>query len=178
MKKIIKVVDFIDTKILFRLQSGIMKVTIWVLMAVIAVMIFSRDILRDEIIQGPEEILTLMTAWLYFIGGSLASREDSHISADLISSMFKSKLAKNIHHMILCLITVIVSTIVGVWAFQWVVWTADKGSISHVYHYPMALVYLPVFIFLLMSVVYYFAHAVKAIERIREELKERRLETS
>jgi TRAP-type C4-dicarboxylate transport system permease small subunit len=74
--------------LLFQGQSFIVQFTCIGLLALLGIAILSRNILRFDLVKGTEELLSLMSAWLYFIGGSIASYEDSHISADLISVRF------------------------------------------------------------------------------------------
>ncbi|MBR0456898.1 MAG: TRAP transporter small permease subunit [Firmicutes bacterium] len=174
MKKITNVFIKINNHFLLRFQSLIMTVAMWGLIVLMMITIISRNILHFEIIQGTEELLCLFASWMYFVGGSIASYEDSHISADLIGTLCKTNLSKAIHKLIICIITIFTCVIGSLWAYDWVATTAHYHAKSAVYGYSFVLLYVPVLIFLIMTVIYYIGHAVKAIETIAAELNDRK----
>ena len=74
--------------------------------------IFASVLLRyvfKSDLYGLEEIVTLATMWLYFMGGVDGSYEDSHIDADVLSLAIKSEKTKRILKIIIKAICLIVS---------------------------------------------------------------------
>ena len=56
-----------------------------------------------------EEVLLIISMWMYFLGAMLGSEEESHISGDLISSSIKSGKGKKIVAVITNFINVVIS---------------------------------------------------------------------
>jgi len=83
--KIWKTVDKIQSNILF-LCSVLITITIF--MTVIMRYVFKTDL------YGVEEIILVIAFWLYFIGGSRGSMEDSHIKADILDVIIQKNKVK------------------------------------------------------------------------------------
>lgn len=171
MKAICNLFKKINQIFLLRFQSYIMTIAMWGLIIVMTLTIIARNILHIELLSGTEELLSLFSAWMYFMGGSLASYEDSHISADLIHTLCKTNLAKAIHKLFICVVTVFVCVVGSSWALKWALNTAEYNAKSAIYGYPLVLMYIPVFICLILTVIYYIGHAVTSIKIIREEMR-------
>lgn len=136
---------------LIKLQKAIVIGTSILIVLLLIIALVSRY-LFDFDIYGIEELLLLPIFWLYFIGASYASYEDSHITGDLVSAYIKKK-------GLLCgvksfarLITLIASVVFLVWSFQYFLWSYNNGSSTSLWNIPLYLAYLSVFIgFILMS---------------------------
>lgn len=174
MKKMVKVFTIINNHFLLRFQSLIMTVAMWGIIILMMVTIICRNILHFELIQGTEELLCLFASWMYFVGGAIASYEDSHISADLIGTLCKTDFSKAIHKFVVCIITIFTCSVGSVWAYDWVSTTAQFNAKSAVYGYSFVFLYVPVLIFLIMTIIYYIGHAVKAINTILAGIKEKK----
>jgi len=77
-------------KFLLRFQKTIMIFTSLSIVFLLTASTILRYFFKTDI-PGVEELLLLPIFWLYFMGGSQASYEDSHISGELLSTYVKNK---------------------------------------------------------------------------------------
>lgn len=66
-------------------------------------------------VMGLEETVMYPTLWLYILGAVNASREDSHIRANVLEIFLKTER----QHTILAIIAEVISLIVGFWLLYW-----------------------------------------------------------
>ena len=66
-------------------------------------------------VMGLEETMLYPTLWLYILGAVNASREDTHIRANVLEIFIKTERGHNI----LAMIGEIISLIVGLWLLSW-----------------------------------------------------------
>lgn len=66
-------------------------------------------------VMGLEETLLYPTIWLYIVGATNASRENSHIRANVLEIFLTTKR----QHTILAIIGEVISLIVGLWLLIW-----------------------------------------------------------
>ena len=86
MEKLLKSIDNLTCK----LQEYICIVTGVIVCFLIVVAAFMRYVLAKDF-YGSEELILLTAFWLYFIGSSLAARDDTHINADMTSLFVKNE---------------------------------------------------------------------------------------
>lgn len=78
------------------------------------IQVITRYILQVPV-MGLEETMLYPTLWLYILGAVNASRENTHIRANVLEILLKTPRA----HTILALIGEIISLIVGLWLLSW-----------------------------------------------------------
>jgi TRAP-type C4-dicarboxylate transport system permease small subunit len=66
-------------------------------------------------VMGLEEMMLYPTLWLYILGSVNASREDTHIRANVLELFLKTER----QHIILALIGEVCSLIIGLWLLSW-----------------------------------------------------------
>lgn len=66
-------------------------------------------------VMGLEETMLYPTIWLYIFGAINASRENTHIRANVLEIFLKSERA----HTILAIVGEIISLVVGLWILSW-----------------------------------------------------------
>lgn len=66
-------------------------------------------------VMGLEETMAYPTVWLYILGSVNASRENTHIRANVLEIFVKTERG----HTILTIIGEIISLIVGIWLLSW-----------------------------------------------------------
>ena len=79
---------------------------------------------------GSDEIIMLFAFWLYFMGASYGSFENSHIKADLLNVYIKNMRVKDGITVFAQLCTVVVNTIVLAWATRFFVSEISKWGLS------------------------------------------------
>src|SRR5699024_10578054 len=103
--------------------------------------------------------------WLYFIGGALGAWDRSHISASLLDILIGSDRARAVVRVITCLLTVIISGWMTVWAFQYFYWTASRGARSLELGMPMAWVHAALPVGLVLMTLYFLIEFVDEARR-------------
>ncbi|MGC9419040.1 MAG: TRAP transporter small permease [Rhodovulum sp.] len=78
------------------------------------VQVITRYVLEIPV-MGLEETMLYPTLWLYILGAVNASRENSHIRANVLEIFLSTRL----QHTILAIIGEIISLIVGFWLLYW-----------------------------------------------------------
>ena len=84
------------------------------------VQVITRYVLQIPV-MGLEETMLYPTMWLYIFGAINASRENTHIRANVLEIFLTSERA----HTILAIVGEIISLIVGLWILSWV-WNYTK----------------------------------------------------
>ena len=125
---------------------------------------FMRYILKKDFF-GMDELVMLSAFWLYFIGSSYASWEDSHISADLLSSFLKNKKALKILAIIKYSLSAVISAITSFWCLQTVLWNMSKMPKTPVFQIPTIASQIPILISFIMMTIYLIMHLVIAIKK-------------
>lgn len=86
------------------------------------VQVITRYVLQIPV-MGLEETMLYPTVWLYMLGAVNASRENSHIRANVLEIWLTTKR----QHTILAIVGELISLIVGLWLLSWA-WDFTKYS--------------------------------------------------
>ncbi len=78
------------------------------------VQVITRYVLQIPV-MGLEETMLYPTIWLYILGAVNASREDTHIRANVLEIIIKTRRG----HTILAIVGEVISLIVGLWLLTW-----------------------------------------------------------
>ncbi|WP_397544167.1 TRAP transporter small permease subunit [Roseovarius salis] len=78
------------------------------------VQVITRYVLQVPV-MGLEETMLYPTLWLYILGAVNASREDTHIRANVLEIAIKSPRG----HTILAIVGEVISLVVGLWLLGW-----------------------------------------------------------
>ena len=65
-------------------------------------------------LYGADELITLVTMWLYFLGAIYGSYEESHIQGDLLNLMFTKRIHYKIHRLYVYVVCVF---LMGIWSY-------------------------------------------------------------
>jgi len=77
-----------------------------------------------------EEVLFIIALWVFFIGGVLATEEESHIKGDMLGSLFKKPKKRKIFTTTVALYSAALSCVFLVWAIQYCMWQTDVGTLT------------------------------------------------
>ncbi|MEA5011986.1 MAG: TRAP transporter small permease [Angelakisella sp.] len=120
-------------------------------------------------LYGSDEIIMLFAFWLYFMGSVYGSYEDSHIKADLLNVYIRNIRYKDGLSLVAQGLTVLVNTIVLVWATKYFTGEIAKWGLSTSLKIPLVIPKSSVFFgFLLME----FYHVYYLQRNIRIYLRE------
>ena len=125
---------------------------------------FMRYVLKKDFF-GMDEFIMLSAFWLYFIGSSYASWEDSHINADLVTSFVKNPKALKVLAIIKYSLSIAISSVTTFWCFQFVMWNIEKMPKTAVYKIPVITSQIPILISFIMMTIYLCMHLVIAIKK-------------
>lgn len=87
------------------------------------VQVITRYVLEVPV-MGLEESMVYPTMWLYILGAVNASREDTHIRANVLEIFLTTEKA----HAVLAIIAEVISIIVGLWLLSWA-WDFTRYSL-------------------------------------------------
>jgi TRAP-type C4-dicarboxylate transport system permease small subunit len=132
------------------------------LITIAAVMryVFSKDF------YGSEELIMLTAFWLYFMGASLATREDSHITADLITTLAKTPRRARILKLAQHAISLGVSAMGTSWAWNYYAWSWARSPRTAVLKFPIVWLQTPILVFFVLSTAYLVGHVVNDVRRL------------
>ncbi len=118
---------------------------------------------------GSDEIIMLFAFWLYFMGAVYGSYENSHIKADLLNVYIKNMRVKDGIAILAQVCTVVVNTIILIWAVRFFSTEVAKWGLSTSLKIPLVIPKSAVFFgFLLME----FYHVYYLQRDFRKYMKE------
>ncbi len=120
-----------------------------------------RYLLHGEF-YGAEELILSLAFWMYFIGAYIATHEDSHISADLLTGMLKSERAKLIAKLVRLAISLFAFVFLAKLSWDFVAFDIRLHKVSTMYRFPVAWIHVVLPISFILSCLYTVAHMVDA----------------
>ena len=97
------------------------------------------------------------------MGAACASRDDTHISADMVSLFTTNPKIRAIIDVIKNTIGTAMSAVFTVWCFKYVTWQAQLGAKSSVYKLPVIIATIPILICFALWTLYLIRDLVKAL---------------
>lgn len=153
-----------------RLIGEIQKKLIGVLLVIIPALITLQVLLRyvfQAPLMGIEEILLFPAVWLYFLGGSEASRARTHIDCGVLVLYIRKDRSLAIFR----LVRTALSFIIGLWTLYYAFWffqySLSKWKLSDLLYIPMFIGESAIFIGLLLMVFFTFIELVDRIADLR-----------
>jgi TRAP-type C4-dicarboxylate transport system permease small subunit len=132
--------------------------------------VFTRYVLQVAIF-GIEDLASFVAVWLYFIGGAHGAWERGHISASLTDFLVKSNTARRHINAARAVITTILSAWMTVWAFQYFMFTFQRGQMSLELGLPMFYVTAVMPLGLALMTFYFLIEAVELVGAARSASK-------
>lgn len=173
MRVLVNILKKIDI-FLVKIQKSILIFCGATIILAICFNVIMRYFLKSSL-SGMEEIVLLLGFWIYFIGSSLAFREDDHINADLTGSFLKSEKSKTIIKIIKYTISIPILIILTIWSYRYINWSLKYLPTTVVYNIPLVVAQLPILICYFLAVFYTFALLVHTISSYyTSDVKEKR----
>lgn len=110
---------------------------------------------------GSDEVIMLFAFWLYFMGAVYGSYENSHIKADLLNVYIKNMRKKDAVALLGQILTIVVNTIVLVWAVRYFGGEIAKGGLSTGLKIPLVIPKSAVFFGFLLMEFYHVVYFIK-----------------
>ena len=130
----------------------------------IVVLVFVSVVMRyifKSSFQGMEELIMLFAFGIYFIGAALSSREETQITADVMSLVVKKSRSQNLLRAFQNLVDGVLIGICGVFSFQQMLFVLNAGSRTAGLKMPLWVVYTVIFIGLFLMAFYALVHSVE-----------------
>lgn len=132
-------------------QKAIMAIASIFIVFSICATVLMRYIFQTDL-YGIEEIIMMVSFWLYFLGSSLGSCERSQISADVITAYLKKDSHKRIMNIITSIVTTAVCILVTKWAWDFIAWNMQMNPKTPVFRLPVLIPQFAILIgFVMMS---------------------------
>lgn len=160
-----KLLDFRGS-LLWRLLEFIEKAAMVVCGAGITALLCYETIIRYLFrmpLYSYEEVATIFSVWLYFIGSAYSFSKRTAIQADMASLFLKEK-GQRINALIVDLLSAAISVVLSVWSFQFIGWALEKNALTTGLKIPVVVSQMSICVgYTLMafySVVYFLENAV------------------
>lgn len=139
-------------QVLNRVQNWILVITGTAITAMILVNAACRFLKIDWF--GSEELTMFVAFWLYFVGAACASREDTHISADMLALFTEDPKARAVAGIVKNVISVVMCAVFTYWCFNYVSWQMNLGAKSSAYKLPVVISTIPILLSFALWVLY------------------------
>ena len=114
-----------------------------------------------------DEVLVILALWLYFIGGAEGGNyKDNHIRADVMSVFLKNEKAKRVMHVITKAISLVVSVIFAVWAYQYLKLCLKMGGRTQILKIPMLASRGALVVGYMLPVLYNVYHMIVSVQEL------------
>jgi len=161
MSILVKILKEIDI-FLVKTQKSVLIFSSATIILTICLGVIMRYFLKSNL-NGMEEIVLLLGFWIYFLGGSLAFREDDHIEANILGPFLKSEKSKTIHKIIKFMISIPILIIVTIWSYHYINWSLKYLPTTVVYNIPIVAAQFPILLCYFLAIIYTFALIVRTI---------------
>ena len=154
-----------ENNILWKGLVSVQRVVIMVSLAAVTLIISGAGILRIFGINfvGFEELATVAVFWLYMIGSSHGSYEQSQITADIMEVLLPESLGKNIMRLVKWVALFILGCIFAYWAFGLVMWSLQTNARSSYFRIPIVAGQIAILIGLIISCFYNLVYMIDEI---------------
>ena len=156
-------------KFMERLMSIILVIACALLVIIIGIAVFMRYVMNSTLF-GNEEILALLAIWVYWIGGTYGSYEDSHISADMTDLFFRNQKVKRIVRIIVRGITVGITGIFAYWSIAYyAIRNITNGTLTTALRIPKVTSQIALTIAFCLMFLYAVYHLISEIHPMKDE---------
>lgn len=156
-------------KALKKINDGFIRVSeyiAFVISAIVCAMIVwwavKRYLFKGEF-YGAEELILAFAFQTYFIGAYVATHQDSHISADLFTSMLKTRKSQDIAKLLRLVISLVAYIMLSKLACDFVAFDLNTHKITVMYRFPQVWIHMILPISFILSCLYTVAHIVKTV---------------
>lgn len=154
-------------RLLLKIQRLIAVVSTVIVILVLGVVVVARYALEVNVL-GYDEIILVGAYWMYFIGSSYASWEESHIAADILSQTASPK-----NKVLLSLISKIVQVILGIplvyLGYELLKWDVQANPVTIDWGIPLLIPQASIFVGFLLMTFYSFVYMLRDYHRLKDK---------
>lgn len=152
--------------LLERLQNWVLVITGTAVGSMIMINAACRVVRIDWF--GSEELTLFVAFWLYFVGASCASRDDTHICADMLSLFTQNVKIRASAKALKNLISLVMCAVFTYWCFNYVSWQWMLGAKSPRYKLPVVISTIPILICFALWTLYLVRDFVKSVNEFKK----------
>lgn len=147
-------------KVLLAAEHAVVILCCTAIVLLVFVTVLMRYIFKTSF-PGMEELIMLFAFGIYFIGAALSSREETQITADVMSLFVKKPRSKNLLRAFQHLVDGILIGICGVFSTQQMLFVLDAGSRTTGLKMPLWVIYTVILVGLFLMAFYALLHSVE-----------------
>ncbi len=151
--------------ILLNIQKVIMIVSSAFILISLVTTVLLRYIFQTDLF-GLEEITVIAALWMYFIGASYGTHQETHITADLVNVYVQNQTTKKIIRLFNTVVCFVICIVFSIWAFTFVTWTIESGATSTAWNYPLYIPQSALLIGFILMAFYLFIFVIKDIRNL------------
>lgn len=155
---------------LLKLQGWLLIVSSLLVVLAEGMTVIMRYFLKIDLF-GIEEIIIIPAFWLYFIGASLGTYYNHHISAELVSEFVKNNYVRLWIRAFRSFVTTLICLIMFYWAMEFVLWSFSSGKTSSTWQIPEYIMHTSLFFGFLFMSMYFLVDLVKEIKELIVQYK-------
>lgn len=123
-------------KALIKIQRFIAGAAVLTILITMTTCVILRYVIGQDIV-GSDEICTIAALWLYFIGSSLGSYEDSQIKANILDTLVKSD--KFVYCLQIAKLAIVLFVLAHFtwWAIEYWQWNMEAGQVTAYFRWPL-----------------------------------------
>jgi TRAP-type C4-dicarboxylate transport system permease small subunit len=148
--------------LLVRFQKIILFVTAFLVILLISYSAIMRYVFKSDF-YGIEDVILVVSFWMYFIGAAYGSYTNNHVSAEVIPIYLKNKLVRNIIIIIRSVVTTILSWLFTYWALLLMKWGIEKYGRTATLGIPLFIPQGAIFIGLFIMSIYTSIYLIEDI---------------
>ncbi|MFT5708178.1 MAG: TRAP-type C4-dicarboxylate transport system permease small subunit [Oceanospirillaceae bacterium] len=153
-------------------MENIFRYTLTTLICLVAMAQFAQVITRYVLeipVMGMEELIMYPILWLYMLGAVNASRENSHIRANVLDVFIKSPRKLAIIAIIADLLSIVVLVWLMYWAWDFTQYILKVGKESPTLYLPTFYADISLIIGLALMALYTVGHIVRLLTKVKLE---------
>ena len=166
MQKMIAALARIN-QVAMKFQRLAQAICFLLILAIFFITIIARLVFMSDF-PGMEEIVMLLAVWLYMFGAALGTYDDSHISADLVSTLIKSSRGKAMHKLYVFTINALISGYFLNLAWTWFQFNLMMNPLSTVWRFPMLIAYASILFGFVFIFIYTIMHLIITIHKLAQ----------
>jgi TRAP-type C4-dicarboxylate transport system permease small subunit len=125
---------------------------------------------------GSEELTLFVAAWLYFMGGICASRDNTHICGDMLNMFIANEKIIFVFDIIKNVISIAMASMFSIWIYEFLLWQNHLHSTTPVFKLPIVISLIPIAVFFTFWVIYMVRDLVVLIQNGPQRVEEKNTE--
>jgi TRAP-type C4-dicarboxylate transport system permease small subunit len=154
-------------RLLLKIQRFIAVITSIVIVGVLGIVVVTRYIMKINFL-GYDEIILVAAYWMYFIGSSYASWEESHVSADILNQISSPK-----NKVVLSLVSKLIQVILGIpllyLSFELLQWDLFANPVTIDWGIPLLIPQASIFVGFSLMTFYSFVYLLRDYHKLRDK---------